>query len=127
MSCNMSHIGNGVYAANAKALMQSRMADAQSCIQSGGNDKFSAAMTQASSVASSMKATASSPEAVQNRQQALASLQDIFQAYQSGANISQSAQSLSGNSYASINDYLQALSQTATQSVSSGSSISTQA
>lgn len=126
MSCSMSHIGNGAYAANAKALMQSRMADAQACIQSGGNGKFSAAIAQASTKAAEVKAHVSSPESIQNRQQALASLQSIYQDYQSGANISQAAQSLSGNSYASINDYLQALSQAAGQSVST-SSISTQA
>ena len=126
MSCNVGQIGTGAFASNVKALMQSRMADAQACVQSGGNGKFSAAIAQATSTAASLLATASSPEATQNRQQALSSLQSIYQSYQSGADISQSAQSLSGNSYASINDYLQALSQTASQGVTT-TSISTQA
>ncbi|MDR3390383.1 MAG: hypothetical protein P4L77_01495 [Sulfuriferula sp.] len=123
MSCNMSQIGSG----NAMALMQSRMANAQSCAQSSGTGSFSSAVAQASSKVSDMLATASSPESVQKRQEALTSLKSLYQDYQSGANISQAAQSLSGNSYASINDYLQALSQTAGQSVSTGSSISTTA
>ena len=126
MSCNMGQIGAGNHVANAKALMQSRMTDAQVGIQPGGNEQFSAAIAQAKSTAASLLTTASSPEATQNRQQALSSLQNIYQSYQSGANISQSAQSLSGNSYASVNDFLQALSQTADQSITSAS-ISTQA
>lgn len=123
MSCNMSQIGTGANIANAKALMQSRMTEAQACMQSGGSGKFAAAIAQASATA---KAHISSPEATQNRQQALTSLQSIYKSYESGANISQSAQSLSGNSYASINDYLQALSTTTNQSIATGS-ISTQA
>ncbi len=106
MSFNPGTIGTGVYATNAKSLIEDRMAKAQHCCKSGGGS-FAQALSNATS-----------PEAIQNRQQAKSSLQSIAQSQQAGADILQLSQSLSGNTYASANDYLQALSQTASQSIS---------
>ncbi|BBP00876.1 hypothetical protein [Sulfuriferula nivalis] len=107
MSFNPSAIGTGVNAANAKSLMETHMAKAQHCCKSGSGS-FAQALSNFSS-----------PEAVQNRDEAKSSMKSIAQSQQSGADIQQAAQSLSGNTYASVNDYLQALSQSASQSISS--------
>jgi hypothetical protein len=105
MTFNSSAIGTGVNAANAKTLMEDRMAKAQHCCKSGSGS-FAQAL-----------AHVTSPEAIQNRQEAKSSIKSIAQSQQAGADIQQLAQGLSGNTYASVNDFLQALSQSASLSV----------
>jgi hypothetical protein len=106
MSFNSSAIGTGVNAANAKSLLETHMAKAQHCCKAGGGS-FAQALSNITS-----------PEAVQNRDEAKSSMKSIAQPQQSGADIQQSAQSLYVNTHTSVNDYLQALSQTASQSIS---------
>lgn len=126
MSFNPGNLGTGAYATNAATLWQNRVPTTQSGIPAGSSGRFSTTMAQASSTAASSSTAISSSETTQTRQQGLASLQSLFQAHKSGANIMQASQSLYGNTYASASDYLQALAQTANQSVST-SSISTSA
>ncbi|MFA5171090.1 MAG: hypothetical protein WC426_05940 [Sulfuriferula sp.] len=114
MPVNPGYIGTGAYKTGAACLMQDRKTSTQSTTQSGG-----ASFAQTLS-------NVTSTDAVQNRQQAKASVQSIAQSQQAGADIMQLSQSLQGNTYATAADYLQTLSQLASQSLTTDS-VSTQA
>jgi hypothetical protein len=104
MAFNPGYIGTGAYKTNATSLMQSRTTFVES--GTSGKDAFAQAL-----------ATASSPEAVQKRQEAKSCMQTLAQCQQAGVDLKTLSQSMQGGTYASVGDYLSALSQTATQSL----------
>lgn len=111
MSFNPGYIGTGAYAINASTLLQSSAAAAA---KSSSSANFSATLAQASAPSTS------SATVKQNRHEAMNSMQSLMQAHKAGANLLQASQSLIGNSYATAGDYLQALTQTVSQTASSG-------
>jgi hypothetical protein len=105
MSFNPGYMGTGAYKTNASSLMQSSTTSAQNTKQSGGSS-FAQALSNVTS-----------PETVQHRQEAKSCLKNLAQCQQAGVDVAQLSQSLTGNTYASLGDYLNTLSQTATQSL----------